>query len=250
MPTLNQLTSEIAHSIQQQDNVAAKRAIALSIIHSRNQLIRHSYEGHNYIDRGLQQRFRCELIDVPDGDLLGFPNATKIKRTKNKVPRPVRLTNNLPFSSVRTIGVENPIEIAFVRTATSKYYASLPGFCPSVTYDYLNDYIYIDTTKNDILKDLQFITVEAAFEYPNLILDNLWQDTKFDENGIIINSVEELDLYNGITAEISDKLIELEDNEFLIPEDMVNDIKKLTLETINGQLVKQTNEIPSQLTAQ
>lgn len=240
MPTLNQLTSEIAHSIQQQDNVAAKRAIALSIIHSRNQLIRHSYEGHNYIDRGLQQRFRCELIDVPDGDLSGFNNSTKIKRTKNKVPRPVRLTNNLPFSSVRTIGVENPIEIAFVRTATSKYYANLPGFCPSVTYDYLNDYIYIDTTKNDILKDLQFITVEAAFEYPNLILDNLNQDDEF----------KELDLYNGITAEISDKLIELEDNEFLIPEDMVNDIKKLVLETINGQLVKQTNEIPSQLTAQ
>lgn len=240
MPTLNQLTSEIAHSIQQQDNVAAKRAIALSIIHSRNQLIRHSYEGHNYIDRGLQQRFRCELIDVPDGDLNGFNNSTKIKRTKNKVPRPVRLTNNLPFSSVRTIGVENPIEIAFVRTATSKYYANLPGFCPSVTYDYLNDYIYIDTTKNDILKDLQFITVEAAFEYPNLILDNLNQDDEF----------KELDLYNGITAEISDKLIELEDNEFLIPEDMVNDIKKLVLETINGQLVKQTNEIPSQLTAQ
>lgn len=240
MPTLNQLTSEIAHSIQQQDNVAAKRAIALSIIHSRNQLIRHSYEGHNYIDRGLQQRFRCELIDVPDGDLSGFNNSTKIKRTKNKVPRPVRLTNNLPFSSVRTIGVENPIEIAFVRIATSKYYANLPGFCPSVTYDYLNDYIYIDTTKNDILKDLQFITVEAAFEYPNLILDNLNQDDEF----------KELDLYNGITAEISDKLIELEDNEFLIPEDMVNDIKKLVLETINGQLVKQTNEIPSQLTAQ
>ena len=240
MPTLNQLTSEIAHSIQQQDNVAAKRAIALSIIHSRNQLMRHSYEGHNYIDRGLQQRFRCELIDVPDGDLSGFNNSTKIKRTKNKVPRPVRLTNNLPFSSVRTIGVENPIEIAFVRTATSKYYANLPGFCPSVTYDYLNDYIYIDTTKNDILKDLQFITVEAAFEYPNLILDNLNQDDEF----------KELDLYNGITAEISDKLIELEDNEFLIPEDMVNDIKKLVLETINGQLVKQTNEIPSQLTAQ
>ena len=240
MPTLNQLTSEIAHSIQQQDNVAAKRAIALSIVHSRNQLIRHSYEGHNYIDRGLQQRFRCELIDVPDGDLSGFDNSTKIKRTKNKVPRPVRLTNNLPFSSVRTIGVENPIEIAFVRTATSKYYANLPGFCPSVTYDYLNDYIYIDVTKNDILKDLQFITVEAAFEYPSLILDNLNKDNEF----------KELDLYNGITEEISDKLIELEDKEFLIPEDMVNDIKKLVLETINGQLVKQTNEIPSQLTAQ
>lgn len=240
MPTIKQLTSEIAHSIQQQDNVAAKRAITLSIIHSRNQLIRHSYEGHNYMDRGLQQSFRCEVIDVPDGDLVGFPNATKIKRTKNKVPRPVRLTNNLPFSAVRTLGVDSPIEIAFVRTASSKYYDNLPGFCPSITYDYINDYIYIDTTKNSLLNNIGFITVEAAFEYPNLILDNLYEDDEF----------KELDLYNGITSEISDKLIELEDNEFLIPEDMVNDIKKLVLETINPQIVKQTNEIPSQLTAQ
>lgn len=240
MPTIKQLTSEIAHSIQQQDNVAAKRAITLSIIHTRNQLIRHSYERHNYIDRGLQQRFRCKVQDVPDGDLVGFNNSTKIKRTVNKVPRPIRLTNNLPFSAVRTIGVDNHIEIAFVKTASSKYYNDLPGFCPSVTYDYINDYIYIDTTKNNILNNIEFITVEAAFEYPNLILDNLYQDDNF----------EELNLYDGITPEISDKLIELEDNEFLIPEDMVNDIKKLVLENIVGQLVKQTNEIPSQLTAQ
>lgn len=240
MPTIKQLTSEIAHSIQQQDNVAAKRAITLSIIHSRNQLIRHSYEGHNYIDRGLQQSFRCEVIDVPDGDLVGFPNATKIKRTKNKVPRPVRLTNNLPFSAVRTLGVDSPIEIAFVRTASSKYYDNLPGFCPSITYDYINDYIYIDITKNSLLNNIGFITVEAAFEYPNLILDNIYGEDEFIE----------LNLYNGITSEISDRLIELEDNEFLIPEDMVNDIKKLVLETINPQVVKQTNEIPSQLTAQ
>lgn len=240
MPTLNQLTSEIAHSVQQADNVPAKRAIKLAIVHSRNQLIRHSYSNHNYMDRGLQQRFRCKVINVPDGDLVGFPNATKIKRTENKVPRPVRLTNNLPFSAVRTIGVDNPIEIAFVRTAASKYYNDLPGFCPSVTYDYLNDYIYIDTTKNPILDNIEYITVEAAFEYPSLILDNLFQDETF----------KELNLYDGISADISDKLIELEDNEFLIPEDMVNDIKKLVLETLNAQIVRQTNEVPSQLKVQ
>lgn len=240
MPTLNQLTSEIAHSIQQADNVPAKRAIKLAIVHSRNQLIRHSYGNHNYIDRGLQQRFRCKVIDVPDGDLAGFTNSTKIKRTENKVPRPVRLTNNLPFSAVRTIGVDSPIEIAFVRTASSKYYNDLPGFCPSVTYDYINDYIYIDTTKNPILNNIEYITVEAAFEYPSLILDNIFGDSE----------VKELNLYDGINADISDMLIELEDNEFLIPEDMVNDIKKLVLETLNGQVVRQTNEVPSQLTAQ
>lgn len=233
--TLNQLASEIAHSVQQADSVPVKRAIKLSILHSRNQLIRHSYTNHSYIDRGLQQRFRCELVDVSDGDLNGVDTGIKIKRTKNKVPKPVRLTNNLPFSAVRTIGVNNPIEIAFVRTASSKYYASLPGFSPCVTYDYLNDYIYIDTTKSDKLKKIKSIEIEAPFEYPNLIQD---------VNGIDLDSID----YS--TAATMDALIDGEDNEFLIPEDMINDIKKLVLETFNAQIIRQTNEVSSQLKAE
>lgn len=230
--TINQLTSEIAHSVQQQDSVPVKRAIKLAILHSRNQLIRHSYEGHNYIDRGLQQRFRCELVSVSDGDLDGFNNPTMIKRTKNKIPKPVRLTNNLPFSAVRTIGVDNPIEIPFVRTASSKYYSSLPGFCSPVTYDYLNDYIYIDTTKNSKFNNIGFIEIEAPFENPSLIKD---------VNGIDIDN---------ITAEEMDDLSELDDKEFLIPEDMVNDIKKLVLETFNPGVIRQTDEVSSQIKAQ
>lgn len=230
--TINQLTSEIAHSVQQQDSVPVKRAIKLSIIHSRNQLIRHSYENHNYIDRGLQQRFRCELVSVSDGDLDGFDNPTKVKRTKNKIPKPVRLTNNLPFSAVRTIGVDNPIEIPFVRTVSSKYYSSLPGFCSPVTYDYLNDYIYIDTTKNSKFNNIRFVEIEAPFENPSLIKD---------VNGIDIDN---------ITAEEMDDLSELDDKEFLIPEDMVNDIKKLVLETFNPGVIRQTDEVSSQIKAQ
>lgn len=230
--TLNQLTSEIAHSVQQQDSVPVKRAIKLSILHSRNQLIRHSYTNHNYIDRGLQQRFRCELIDVPDGDLSKFENPTKIKRTKNKVPKPVRLANNLPFSAVRTIGVENPIEIAFVRTASSKYYSSLPGFCYNITYDYLNDYIYIDTTQSSKYKNLKYVEVEAPFEYPHLVMD--------------INGIDP----DNVSGKLMDKILEMDDDEFLIPDDMVNDIKKLVLETFNAQVIRQTDEVPSQLKAQ
>ena len=234
--TLNQLTSEIAHSVQQQDSIPVRRAIKLSILHSRNQLIRHSYTNHSYIDRGLQQKFSCGLIDIPDGDLIingsRFDNPTKIKRTGNKVPKPVRLTNNLPFSSVRTVGVDNPVEIAFVRTASSKFYASLPGFGTPVTYDYLNDYIYIDITKTDKFNNLTMIEIEAPFEYPNLVKE-----------------VDGIDL-DRITPAQMDKLLELDDNEFLIPEDMVNDIKKLVLETFNAQVIRQTDEVPSQLKAQ
>ena len=116
MSSISQLISEIAHSVKQPDSIPVRKAIRLSIIHARNQLIRQSYTNHNYADKGLQQRFKVELIDVPDGDLFNSISLglDTIKRTKNKVPKPVRLTNNLPFQSVRTVGTLSPILIPFL----------------------------------------------------------------------------------------------------------------------------------------
>lgn len=222
MSSLNQLVSEIAHSLRQQDSVPVRRAIKLSIIHARNELIRKSYESHKITDKVLQQRFRLSLIDVPDGDLAGTKDVvnTVIKRTTNKVPRPVRLTNNLPFHSVRTAGVENPIEIAFVKEASSRFYKSLPGMCPIITYDYINEYIYINTLEHPDLNTLGNIIVESVFEYPHII------ETETFEGKLDIDSIDD-------------------DDEFLLPEDMIGNIKKLVLETFNPQVIRDTNEIPS-----
>lgn len=222
MSSLNQLVSEIAHSLRQQDSVPVRRAIKLSIIHARNELIRKSYESHKITDKVLQQRFRLSLIDVPDGDLAGTKDVvnTVIKRTTNKVPRPVRLTNNLPFHSVRTAGVENPIEIAFVKEASSKFYKHLPGMCPMITYDYINEYIYINALEHPDLNTLGNIIVESVFEYPHII------ETETFEGKLDIDSIDDND-------------------EFLLPEDMIGNIKKLVLETFNPQVIRDTNEIPS-----
>lgn len=222
MSTINQLVSEIAHSVKQPDSIPVRKAIKLGIIHARNKLIRHSYTNHNYIDKGLQQRFRLELIDIPDGDLYNTSNVVddKIKRTKNKVPRPTRIANNLPFQSVRTAGVKNPIEIAFVREASSKYYAALPAMCPVVTYDYINDYIYINTLNDTIINNISCIIVESVFEYPHLI------ETETIDGVLDLSTVSDND-------------------EFFIPEDMVDDIKKLVLETWNTEVIRDTNEVPA-----
>lgn len=222
MSSLNQLVSEIAHSLRQQDSVPVRRAIKLSIIHARNELIRKSYESHKITDKVLQQRFRLSLIDVPDGDLAGSKDVvnTTIKRTANKIPRPVRLTNNLPFHSVRTAGVENPIEIAFVKEASSKFYKHLPGICSMITYDYINEYIYINALEHPDLTALGNIIVESVFEYPHII------ETETFEGKLDIDSIDDND-------------------EFLLPEDMIGNIKKLVLETFNPQVIRDTNEIPS-----
>lgn len=222
MASITQLVSEIAHSVQQVDSVPVRRAIKLAIIHARNELIRKSYTNHNYVDKGLQQRFRLSIINVPDGDQINVPNFANdtIKRTACKVPRPVRLTNNLPFQSVRTAGVKHPVEVVFCKEASAQYYKHLPGMECAITYDYINEYIYINTINNNLINNLKYITIESVFEQPQLILTEAIGE-QFNENIIDDN------------------------DEFLLPEDMINSIKKLVLETWNTNTIRDTNEIPN-----
>lgn len=222
MSSIAQLVSEIAHSVKQPNSVPVRRAIKLSIIHARNNLIRKSFSNHNYSDKVLQQRFRVSLIDVPDGDVYGSEGiiTNTIKRTANKVPRPVRLTNNLPFHSVRTVGVTNPHEIAFVKEASAKFYNSLPGMCPVITYDYINEYIYINIQKGSVLNNLGAIVIESIFEYPHII------ETETVEGKLDINAIDDND-------------------EFLLPEDMIDAIKQIVLETWNKEIIRNTNEVPA-----
>lgn len=222
MSSIAQLVSEIAHSVKQPNSVPVRRAIKLSIIHARNNLIRKSFSNHNYSDKVLQQRFRVSLIDVPDGDVYGSEGiiTNTIKRTANKVPRPVRLTNNLPFHSVRTVGVTNPHEIAFVKEASAKFYNSLPGMCPVITYDYINEYIYVNIQKGSVLNNLGAIVIESIFEYPHII------ETETVEGKLDINAIDDND-------------------EFLLPEDMIDGIKQIVLETWNKEIIRNTNEVPA-----
>lgn len=218
MASISQLVSEIAHSLQQPDSVPVRRGIALDIIHARNKLIRQSFEQHNLVDKVLQQRYNVTLIDCPDGDIADYEDLGlgTIKRSKDRVPRPVRLTNGLPFLSVRTLGVENPVEIAYVPEASSKFYAKLPGFCSKITYDYINQYLYINILNNANFAELGKVVVESPFEVPFKL-----DDDHFDTKGNYT-----------------------EDSDFIISEDMVLDIKKLVIESFNPNIVRETEEIP------
>lgn len=228
MASINQLISEIAHSVQGADTVPVRRAIKLSIIHARNQLIRHSYSQHGYTDKALKQRVRLSLIDVPDGDVTETASVSLnvVKRTTVKIPRPTRFANNLPFHSVRTVGAANPVEIPFVTEAVNKFYDNLPGFCPKISYDYQNGFIYVMIPKNGDFKQLSYIVVESVFEKPEEIeVEYITFDA---QNNMILNKEKILD-----------------DDEYLLPEDMINDIKKLVLETYNIQLARLDNKVPT-----
>lgn len=220
MATISELVSEIAHSIKQPNNEALKENIKLLIIQTRNEVIRRSFENHGYVDRILTQRFRVELIDVNDGDIelpeeLDDTFITKIKRTKNIIPRPVRLVNNLPFDRVSTVGYKTNREIPFVKETTARFIKSVPGLCGNISYDYINGYIYVFPS-NDKQIPFNKIIIESAFEHPN-----------------------EIDLANGITDDLS---VLVDENEYLLSEDMIGQIKELVYKRGFFDNVRETNE--------
>ena len=223
MASIAQLVSEFAHSLGQPNNQALRNNIKSLIIHTRAEVIRRSYENHNYIDKGLTQRYKVSLISVNDGDI-ELPDGVsvdKIKRTKQKVQRPVRLTNNLPFDRVSTVGYKTNREIPFIKETVARFRGSLPGMCGAISYDYINDYIYIYPASNNKALNLGAIVIESAFEHPNQIIL---------ENG----DVDELD-------------VALDDNEWILSEDMVGQIKEIIYKRDLLNQVRQTDEVPNNI---
>ena len=145
MASLNQIASELVHSVGQPNNFALRENVKAAIVHTRNELIRHSMTQHGYVDSVLQQRYKVSLVSVGDGDIdypENFPECCKtyVKRTKQKVPRPVRFTNNLPFTRVSNVGYKFNVEIPYIKETSAQFRRWLPGMRGCVCYDYINDY--------------------------------------------------------------------------------------------------------------
>lgn len=218
MSSLNQLISEIAHIVGSPNNVAIRRHIRQSIIHHRNELIRQSFNNHKYIDKQIWQRYKVSLIDVPEGDINGVELGQYVKRSANRILKPIRFTDNLPLKSVRTIGA-SPIEIAHVKQAGGQFYKALPGMCAMPVYDLINYYLYINYTNSSIdLAQINAVIIEAPFEYPHLVPEETFE--------------------GKIETPVSD------DDEFLLPEDMIPQLKELILKRGIINIPHETNESP------
>ena len=218
MASLNQIVSEIVHAIHQPNNFTTRQTIRSAVIHTFNEQIRQTYERHANVDKILMQRYRISLINVPDGDIFQSLVSTKykVKRSKTRIPRPVRLDNNLPFVSVRTVGYDN-MAIPFIKEANAQFYKALPGMCTSLSYDYINGYLYVNSNGNHLIEPLGHIVIESPFEIPNEI---------------------PVETTEGIESNFDN------DDEFIIPEDMVERIKDVIYKRNLLNVERVTNEVP------
>ena len=224
MASIAMMVSELAHSLGQPNNHVLRENLKLLIIQTRNECIRRSYENHGYVDKGLTQRFRVTLIEVNDGDIIipdeikDYVAIDKIKRTTEKVPRPIRLTNNLPFDRVSSVGYANNREFPYIKETTTRFRNSVPGLCGAISYDYINEYLYLYPPRRGTL-ELNQIVIESAFEHPN-----------------------EISLSNG---EITTDNLIYDDNEYLIPEDMYGQIKDIIYKRDLLNQHRETDETPN-----
>lgn len=218
MASLNQIVSEIAHAIHQPNNFTTRQTIRSAVIHTFNEQIRQTYERHANVDKILMQRYRVSLISVPDGDIFQSLVSTKykVKRSKVRIPRPVRLDNNLPFVSVRTVGYDN-MAIPFIKEANAQFYKALPGMCTSLSYDYINGYLYVNGNGNPLIEPLEHIVIESPFEIPTEI---------------------PIETEEGVESNFDN------DDEFIIPEDMVERIKDVIYKRNLLNVERVTNEVP------
>lgn len=225
MASFAQLVSEFAHTLGEPNNKPLREHIKLVIAQTRNEVIRRSFENHGYVDRVLTQRYKVSLTEINDGEIElpeGYDESdiTKIKRTLQQVPRPVRLTNNLPFDRVSSVGFKTNREFPFIKETSARFRSAVPGLCATPCYDYINGFIYLFPADNKPIM-LNKIIIESAFEHPTMI---------------------EID--NGL---VSNEQIFDESNEWLLSEDMIGQIKEIILKRglLNGN--HRTNEIPNEV---
>jgi len=225
MASIGQLVSEFAHTLGEPNNKGLREHIKLIVAQTRNEVIRRSFENHGYVDKVLVQRYKVSLIDVNDGDFElpeGYEDydITKIKRTLQQVPRPVRLTNNLPFDRVSSVGFKTNREFPFIKETSARFRKSVPGLCATPCYDYINGFIYLFPADNKALT-INKIVIESAFEHPTAV---------------------EMD--NGLVDPMN---ILDESNEWLLSEDMIGQIKEIILKRGLLNSNHRTNEIPNEV---
>ena len=225
MASISQLVSEFAHTLGEPNNQGLREHIKLIVAQTRNEVIRRSFENHGYVDRVLTQRYKVSLTEINDGEIElpeGYDESdiTKIKRTLQQVPRPVRLTNNLPFDRVSSVGFKTNREFPFIKETSARFRSAVPGLCATPCYDYINGFIYLFPADNNILQ-FNKIVIESAFEHPTMI---------------------EID--NGL---VSDEQIFDESNEWLLSEDMTGQIKEIILKRGLLSGAHRTNEIPNEV---
>lgn len=144
MASLNEIAYSYAESVGKSDDIALVRRIKFSIKYYRALFIRQDFE-KNPLSRDLLQRYVDTLIKVDEADSDCVIVGCEILRTKNKIPKPVRLKGSL-FYRIGAVPLNEPAWKE-VDLGELKYQRYNKFTSKAVFWYYINDYIYVITDK-------------------------------------------------------------------------------------------------------
>ena len=147
MPSLNQLAAEISHQLGDPFNYSLNERIKMAYKHWYATLVRQSVEKYG-IDEQFISNFNVDLIDIDKFDTCITEADCIIKRSRNKIPTPLRYPSDSPFTFVGTL---DGTPFTKRNNVEQKYAKHLKWSDKVFSYDYRNGYIYVWNFNGDYL---------------------------------------------------------------------------------------------------
>lgn len=196
MPSLNQITDEIADALNRPFDDMLKLRLKEIIKNERALLIREQQSKYG-VDDVFIQRY---VADVEKVDKSEYPNVSEctILRTQNKIPAPVRMNRDTPFSYVGTIDGNNAFRKGDFSHTKFMHFLSLSG--GGTTYSYRDGYVFIFSRNK-----LKQITITAAYDSPELVIPT--ETSSNISNGITYSDDMEFPLSRDLIQRIKEKLL-------------------------------------------
>jgi len=160
--TLNKITDDIADAMDKPFDVRFKERIKFAVLYWRAELIRRDGERNN-ISKVFLNSFVTNLIDVDYADNCVIDIGCTVKRTKDKIPVPIRPKDvDSLFQFVGT--ADGTKSYALTDLEMLIYYKESKFTGKAPRYVYMNGYIYVYHNKKT-----KYLRVSGVFFDPRVI---------------------------------------------------------------------------------
>ncbi len=162
--TLTQIADFIAGRLNKPFDEVLKDSIKFSIKTYRALIVRRDFE-RNPLSKEFLQSMTVDVVKVDKADTCVINVGCPVLRTKNKIPKPVRLNSDTVFKFVGS--VDRSLSFTYTELEELPYTFENTFTSKILRFNWTNGYLYI-FNRNKI----KFLTIEAIFADPTLVMDD------------------------------------------------------------------------------
>jgi len=143
MATLNGIAENIAYALGEQFNDTLRQSIKDSIVDYRAMLIRQDLDNNPLSYTDYLQSFCIELETVNKSECDGLQVKESILKSKQKIPKPLRIKNNGRINFKFVGSVDRSISLTFATGYELQYLEYLAFQDNVIYYTIINGYLYV-----------------------------------------------------------------------------------------------------------